>query len=69
MGSQSPTSINTTEKNCKKNWLNMYDYGAKNYDPALGRWMSIDLLAEMYRRYTPYAYAVNNPICFLDPEV
>jgi RHS repeat-associated protein len=47
--------------------LNMYDYGARNYDPALGRWMNIDPLAEKAPDWTPYRYAFNNPLSFTDP--
>ena len=46
--------------------LNMYDYGARNYDPALGRWMNIDPLAEKSRRWSTYAYCYNNPLIFVD---
>ncbi len=46
--------------------LNMYDYGARLYDPAIGRWMNIDNFADIYVSESQYNYALNNPVKNLD---
>ena len=46
--------------------LNVYDYGARMYDPAVPHFWQMDPLAEKYHSQSTYVYATNNPIFFVD---
>ena len=48
--------------------LNQYDFGARNYDPAIGRFTSVDPLAEKYYHMTPYSYCGGDPVNAVDPD-
>ena len=48
--------------------LDWYDYGARMYDAAIGRWHVVDALAENSISMTQYHFVSNNPIIFVDPN-
>lgn len=62
-----PYKYNGKELNTKKG-LNWYDYGARHYDAALGRFTTLDPLAEKYSSMSPYLYCGGNPVNRIDPD-
>lgn len=45
-----------------------YEFGARLYDPRLGRWLSIDPLAALYPEISPYAFCANSPIQYKEED-
>ena len=48
--------------------LDLYDYGARLYDPALVVWTGVDPLADEYGGISPYVYCGDNPVNAIDPD-
>lgn len=66
LGSVQPYKYNGKELDTKKG-LNWYDYGAREYDAALGVFTTLDPSSEKYYSTSPYAYCGGNPINRIDP--
>ena len=62
-----PYKYNGKELDVRKG-LNWYDYGARQYDAAVGRWHAVDPLAEKYYEVSPYVYCLNDPVKHVDPD-
>jgi RHS repeat-associated protein len=68
-GANNPNKYQYNGKELNQDFgLDWNDYGARFYDPAIGRWPTVDSKADLYHRHTPYEYALNTPINAKDPD-
>ncbi|GAK38131.1 hypothetical protein JCM15093_3440 [Bacteroides graminisolvens DSM 19988 = JCM 15093] len=65
--SQQPYKYNGKELDTERG-LNLYDYSARYMDPALGRFSTVDPMAEKYYSWSPYVYVGNDPVNLFDPD-
>ena len=47
---------------------NSLDFGARIYDPRVGRWLARDPQAYKYTAQSPYHFGFNSPILIIDPN-
>ena len=45
---------------------NSYDFGARMYNPRIGRWMSVDAFTFEFPSESPYIFVGNSPLMFID---
>ncbi|WP_043806856.1 RHS repeat-associated core domain-containing protein [Desulfatibacillum aliphaticivorans] len=65
-----PTPYKYTDQELDES-TGLYNYDARHYDPAIGRFISPDsLIPNLYdpQQLNPYAYCRNNPLIYVDPS-
>ena len=64
--------VNPYQFNGKENQdelvLDWLDFGARMYDPTVGRWNGLDPYSDIYHELTPYNYGLNNPVSVIDRD-
>ncbi|MFT4222011.1 RHS repeat domain-containing protein [Dysgonomonas sp.] len=66
-GTNQPYKYNNKELD-QMHGLNLYDYSARYYESAIGRFTTIDPMAEKGYSWSPYVYCLNNPTRLVDPD-
>ena len=74
-GSERSSTVNTDQKYLytgkpfdDDDDIDLYYYGARYHDAALGRFTSVDPLASKYPGWSPYVYTLDNPLKYVDPD-